>query len=364
MFMLRPHRVGSGLPYPLPWRHLPANILYCLCHIWYSVTDPGLRAVVAHIKRELPGVELVMLPTLMMSPPPDNTKILIANRPEIEFPLVVPKHLTPCGPMMRPIRPVSEVDPELDIWLKRGPTVFVSLGTILYMTEDEAAEMAGAIQQLLETVDKLKPTKIAGISGELQVLWKLKNFKKDRSKHEYGTGPGTKIYGILQRALDSDRLRISDWVKPEPGAILQTGTVVCSVNHGGANSFNDALTYVSPCITFQNRTLTNPSSGIPQVSLPCWLDCYDFGVRTEILGIGRWGNKKAMPRCSAQELGPILVDLVVGPKADAMRSRVKELAALCAERPGAVVAAGLIVKEVEARKGKGEMSLNSDIRVS
>lgn len=88
------------------------------------------------------------------------------------------------------------------------------------------------------------------------------------------------------------------------------------------------------------------SAGVPQVLLPSWADCYDFGVRVEYLGIGRWGNKQAMPRWTAAELGPILVDVVMGPGADAFRAKAKELAAICAETPGATMAAKAILDEL------------------
>lgn len=85
---------------------------------------------------------------------------------------------------------------------------------------------------------------------------------------------------------------------------------------------------------------------MPQVLLPSWADCYDFSVRVEYLGIGRWGNKQGMPRWTAAELGPILVDVVMGPDADAVRAKAKELAALCAATPGATVAAKAILAEL------------------
>jgi UDP:flavonoid glycosyltransferase YjiC (YdhE family) len=86
--------------------------------------------------------------------------------------------------------------------------------------------------------------------------------------------------------------------------------------------------------------------------LPGWLDCYDFASRAEILGIGRWGNKKAMPQCTAAELGPILVDVVLGPKSQSIKARVEELAALCAKTPGVSVAAAAILDEIENKKSK------------
>jgi hypothetical protein len=82
------------------------------------------------------------------------------------------------------------------------------------------------------------------------------------------------------------------------------------------------------------------------VLLPSWADCYDFGARVEYLKIGRWGNKQGAPRWTASELGPILVDVVVGHNADALRAKAKELAELCSKTPGATVAAKGILAEI------------------
>jgi len=229
-------RMCSAFPFPVPWRFIPANIFYCLCHIYYVLTDTTSKATKAYVKREL-GANLITFESLMFRPLPGQ-KILVASRPEIDFPLVVPRHLTPCGPVLRPVPPVAAVDPELDAWLRRGPTVFISLGTLKPMAEDEALEMARAVKQLLEEAGGRGGDDIEGVPGRLQVLWKL---KKDKNS-TYETGPGTRIYSLLGNAVECDRVRIVDWVKPQPSGLLQMGTVVCSVNHGGANSFHDALT--------------------------------------------------------------------------------------------------------------------------
>jgi hypothetical protein len=228
--------MGSGFEFPVPWRSIPANIFYCFTQIYHALTARNVRDVGAHVRREL-GADVITFETLMFKPLPGQ-KILVANRPEIEFPLaVIPQHLTACGPVIRPVPSVAEVDPELAAWLKRGPTVFIGLGTHRSMTtEDEALEMAGAVYQLLEA-EKQKG------GGRLQVLWKLMTAHPGETA-TYEIGPGTRVYTLLQEALDADRVRIVDWVKPQPSAVLQAGTVVCSINHGGANSFHDALTYV------------------------------------------------------------------------------------------------------------------------
>ncbi|KAL2140396.1 hypothetical protein VTI28DRAFT_3852 [Corynascus sepedonium] len=325
--------MGSAFEFPVPWRNIPANILYCLTQFYYATTDATVQATRKLVKKEV-GADLITFENIMLRPPA-GVKILVSNRPEIDFPLVVPPHLTPCGPVIRPVPTVADVDPELSAWLSRGPTVFISLGTHRYMEEDEALEMVGALKQLLSEAASGKKGEgdLGGISGNLQVLWKLKR-SKGQEKTFFELGPGTKVHAALQAELDADRVRIVDWVKPQPSAVLQTGTVVCSVNHGGANSFHDALT-----------------CSVPQVVIPAWLDCYDFANRAEILGIGRWGNKKALPHITKAELGPILVDVVLGPRGSKMRARVKELAEMCAKTPGITVAASNILDEL--KKGTG-----------
>jgi hypothetical protein len=224
----------------VPWLSIPANVFYCFYQIYCALTDRRVRAMKAHVKREL-NADVVSLDTLMFNPPPGQ-KILVANRPEIEFPLsVIPKHLTACGPIIRPVPPVADVDPELDAWLRRGPTLFISLGTHRAMDEEEALEMAATLRQVLEAAEKREEGGIGGVPGKLQVLWKLKTTRPNR-KPVYDAGPGSKVYRAMQDLVDADRVRIVDWVKPEPSAVLQAGTVVCTINHGGANSFHDAVT--------------------------------------------------------------------------------------------------------------------------
>ena len=223
--------MSSAIPFPIPLHLIPLNILFSLFQIFYALTDRTSRTTAAYIKQTL-GADLVTFETLMFRPLPGQ-QILVANRPEIDFPLaIIPKHLTPCGPVIRPVPQVGEVDAALEGWLRRGPTVFICLGTHREMGEAEAVEVAEAVRMLLRAAE--------GVMEGLQVLWKL---KKNRGTGEsYGFEEGSRVYGVLGGELDAQRVRITEWVKPQPSAILNVGTVVCSVNHGGANSFHDALT--------------------------------------------------------------------------------------------------------------------------
>ena len=51
--------------------------------------------------------------------------------------------------------------------------------------------------------------------------------------------------------------------------------------------------------------------------LPVWMDTFDFARRTELLGIGRWGNRLARKLCEKKELGAVLTEVVAGEKASA-----------------------------------------------
>lgn len=81
--------------------------------------------------------------------------------------------------------------------------------------------------------------------------------------------------------------------------------------------------------------------------LPTWVDCYEFGSRAEMLGIGLWGNKTARPRWTAKELGPVLIETVLGPRAESMRQRAREIQQFCkTEGGGRNVAARIIMDEI------------------
>jgi hypothetical protein len=83
------------------------------------------------------------------------------------------------------------------------------------------------------------------------------------------------------------------------------------------------------------------------VVLPAWMDCYDFARRAEVLGIGRWGNRTALQECRAEELGPILVEILVGGRYSRYASRAKELAEVCNEDGGGrLFAARYILGEI------------------
>lgn len=157
--------------------------------------------------------------------PPEGLKILLATRPEIDFPFdVLPEHMIPCGPIIRPSLPVEEADSELADWLSKKPTVLVNLGTHASYNEQHAREMAGALDYLLKEAEKSEYS--------LQVLWKLNK--------RGGFDPSGEMYTAFGPRW-SESVRVTAWLDVEPTSILESGHMVCSVNHGGANSFFEAV---------------------------------------------------------------------------------------------------------------------------
>lgn len=160
--------------------------------------------------------------------PPEGLKVLLASRPEIDYPFdVKPENLIPCGPIVRPSMPIQDADTELAAWLAKGPTVLVNLGTHASYDEQHAKGMAGALDKLLE----------AGKKGRkpLQVLWKL-------NKRSGSDPSGEMLQNFTSKW--GDVVRVVSWLDVEPISILESGHVVCSVNHGGANSFFEAIRQV------------------------------------------------------------------------------------------------------------------------
>jgi hypothetical protein len=149
----------------------------------------------------------------------------------------MPAHLVACGPVVRAMAGLGADDP-LRGWLARGPTVYVNLGTHLKADPTQAAEMAEAFRHVLD-----KAAVVMGGERKLQILWKLgrKAGVGEKLGGDSFEGPWKTALDPLRSEVEEGRVRITDWVEAEPKSILESGGVTCSVNHGGANSFYEAL---------------------------------------------------------------------------------------------------------------------------
>lgn len=86
---------------------------------------------------------------------------------------------------------------------------------------------------------------------------------------------------------------------------------------------------------------------MPHVILPAWIDCYDWAIRVEYLGIGKWGSRQGNPGWKAKELGQVLLATICGPEAESLRSKATSLKLIIDKgRPGSEVAATELMNTV------------------
>lgn len=139
--------------------------------------------------------------------------------PAIDLPMDTPSNVHNVGPIVLASPPVASSDPGLLSWLEKRPTVLLVLGTHFEAYEATVRELTVGLRILLDA----RP--------DIQVLWKLKVEVTSENK-----GNDT-IKSILGQELSDGRVRIEDWLKADPVTILMSGHVICSVHHGGANSY-------------------------------------------------------------------------------------------------------------------------------
>ena len=153
-------------------------------------------------------------------------KFICPALPEIDFPLaVIPEEILLCGPIVVPFDPLEESDPELMKWLDNGPTVLINLGSHVVADEKIAREMVSAFRILLDYHDK------KGGSSNVQVLWKAR-----------ANGDIQKVIDeIIGKEIKKGRVKVVAWLDAEPVSVLQHPNVVCTVHHGGANSFYEGI---------------------------------------------------------------------------------------------------------------------------
>ncbi|TQV99627.1 diacylglycerol o-acyltransferase [Cordyceps javanica] len=311
----------SGYTYPVPWHLKPLNVFHYFYMIYQILKEPGLAETKRYVE-EKTGKPMRSLMNTGKSLP-DNVKIFVGTLPELDFPLTSHPRIVTCGPIISEASPISVSDPKLAAWLANGPTIYVNLGSLFKLKEDRAVELAKGLNMAM---DKLESKSAYG--PHVQVLWKL---KKDG---EYdATGPDAAIRAAFCGKMDSDRVRIVDWLVSPPLAVLQSGSIACSIHHGGASSYNEAIL-----------------AGVPHVVLPFWTDCYEYANRVEFLGIGRKGARKQQPVFEATEISETVWEVIKGRHSESMKTRALELAVIC-KRNGSgpkIAAQGILKLATEA----------------
>ncbi|KAL4778686.1 diacylglycerol acyltransferase-domain-containing protein [Aspergillus varians] len=306
---------GTGFPYPLPLHMIPLNTM-AVMKTAKMYHGSGRRREIRdwRIKHKIHGrfpfADAWMPNRLHLSP----------ALKELDWPFQIPDNVVACGPILLPVASVKTQDPELFSWLHQAPTVLINLGTLYAPDPSVVLEIAMGIKTFLEYRSDRK----------IQVLWKL-------PKHPHDQGEiYTQSVIPLQKELDTDQVRIQSWFEVEPLAMLETGQVVCSVHHGGANSWYEAI-----------------QNGIPHVILPAWQDCYENAARAEWLGIGVYANKTRAPDISGQELSRALIKVLGN---GSYLQKAAKLQKLCQQKEGRVAAAERIA-DLAARPDKSMIAV-------
>jgi hypothetical protein len=223
-------RPSAGYSFPLPWYQVPVNLFLTMAFVGFTLLDGRIRSLKTRMKKET-GREMLTISDMMMKRP-EGVKVVASSLPELDFqPFYIPPDIITCGPILSPTEDVAEADPELAGWLSRAPTILINLGTFFEWNERQSTETAKALRIAFQGVSN--DPKLANV----QVLWKLKK----QSKMPFSLERGSPFYDIIGSEIESQRVRVVSWLATSPLSILESGNIILSVNHAGANSWNEAV---------------------------------------------------------------------------------------------------------------------------
>lgn len=208
---------ATGFPYPLPWHLIPSNLL-----VWarlLSLVVPScyfgrIHELTAY--RKAHGIDDPVHPLQSLT---QGSTILVASAPEIEYPMVIPSSIVPCGPILPEPGLLDAIDPGLASWLASARTVVINLGSHVQYDKEKAINFVRMVTHVLAQTD-------------LQILWKF-----NRNGIDYSTD----FLSALDTEIAGRRLRIVDWIPGDISALFNSGQIACFVHHGGANSFHEAV---------------------------------------------------------------------------------------------------------------------------
>ncbi|KAK5632752.1 hypothetical protein RRF57_008466 [Xylaria bambusicola] len=223
---------------------------------------------------------------------------------------VMPPNVTSAGPIVFEAEPAIEHDPELVAWLAKAPTILVNLGSLFTYSEHHATTMALALEEILAKTD-------------VQVLWKM----------SYAEDVPDNYTLPAQNIIKQGRLKVTNWLTVTPASLLDTGHIVASVHHGGANCYHEAI-----------------AAGVPQVVLPAWLDCYNYAQLAEDIGVGVYANRDSAPYWTVDGLRDSFFRVLDGKEESRqMKEKAERLGETARKDPGRYVAA----REIARLAGSG-----------
>jgi hypothetical protein len=205
--------LGSGFPYPVPWRLIPANVYINLKIIRGLLHMPNVAA-----RKKTLAKKGIKNPIDFIGLYRPDVPWLTQTLPGAHLPLVtIPRNVTLTGPInLAGLEEMTSAARELLDWTQK-PTVLINLGSSFRYNEYQASVMLAAMQNVLQNTD-------------VQVLWKMDKVEAFDDQ-------------FLKAAVkdSTGRLRIETWLDVEPPTLLQDGNIVAFVHHGGAGSYHDAV---------------------------------------------------------------------------------------------------------------------------
>lgn len=203
---------GSGFPFPLPWKLILKNI-YLVFRVIMTLTigksepDELQDGKKPEGRNPFPLVNAYSKESLSLTP----------AFKELDFPLHVPANVISCGPILRQCPPLSTSDPELEAWLTK-PTVLISLGSHVRLSESIAVEMAKGVRMVITE----RP--------DMKILWKLK----------YDWESSDEFQKVLGSFITAGWVKVVSWIQADIMSVLERGRIATYVHHGGANSYFEA----------------------------------------------------------------------------------------------------------------------------
>lgn len=149
--------------------------------------------------------------------------------PSLEYPGIHPTNVIPIGPILLPSPKLSDIDPELDIWLNHPDsegmfTITFALGSHAILDQRQAEALIKMFGDMMEARSNVrvyaKIMRAATSTYDLRDLGILKEMANRFGAH---------------------RFQAVEWMTADPIVLLRTGKVNLSIHHGGSNSYHEAL---------------------------------------------------------------------------------------------------------------------------